>query len=217
MKKICVVLLFMCICTSSFIGCTSTLCLNGENVEGNVEYNYDEVKDVLIRFHVLANSDSEEDQNLKLKVRDKIIEYLYPYLNKSKSLEESRQIILDNKDKVKAIAEKVIKDNKYNYTVRCELSKENFPKKSYGNIVLPQGEYEAFRVLIGKAEGKNWWCVMFPPLCFVDVTKGKVEDDKCKEKLDNQIEESKESKGDSSQEEPVIKFKIFEFFKELFQ
>ena len=130
--------------------------------------NYNDVKDSLIRFHVIANSDTDEDQALKIKVKNKVIEYLYPYLSNSSSIEESRKIIIDNEDKVKQIAQKVIKDNNYSYGVKLELSHENFPEKSYGNIVLPQGNYEAFRIIIGSGQGRNWWCVMFPPLCFVD-------------------------------------------------
>jgi stage II sporulation protein R len=148
--------------------------------------NYDEVKNELIRFHVIANSDTEEDQNLKLKVKNKVIDYLYPYLNASESLEQSRKIIKDNMGEVKKLAEQVIKDNNYKYGVKTELSRENFPEKSYGKITLPQGNYEAFRIIIGSGQGKNWWCVMFPPLCFVDETKAEVEYDKTEERIKSQ-------------------------------
>ena len=84
--------------------------------------NYNDVKDSLIRFHVIANSDTDEDQALKIKVKNKVIEYLYPYLSNSSSIEESRKIIIDNEDKVKQIAQKVIKDNNYSYGVKLELS-----------------------------------------------------------------------------------------------
>lgn len=210
MKKIIVRLLLLFICTSILVGCTSI-----PNLEDGKTYNYEEVKDVLIRFHVIANSDTEEDQNLKLKVRDKVIEYLYPYLEKSSSLEESRNIILSKKDEVKAIASKVIKENGYSYSVKTELSRENFPEKSYGNITLPQGEYEAFRVIIGDGQGKNWWCVMFPPLCFIDVTKGKVQEDESKSQLDKQIEQNKKVEA-NKEDAPEVKFKIVEIFKDIF-
>ncbi|OPJ63403.1 stage II sporulation protein R [Clostridium oryzae] len=137
----------------------------------------------IIRFHVLANSDTIEDQQLKIKVKNKIINYLQPRLEHSRSINESRRILMKNDDRVKAIAEKVIRKNGYSYSVRTELAKENFPVKSYGAITLSQGRYEAYRVLIGKASGQNWWCVMFPPLCFVDVTKGEVEEKKSEREL----------------------------------
>ena len=183
--------------------------------DGQTVYNYEDVKDTLIRFHVIANSDTDEDQSLKLKVRDEVINYLYPYLKDSDSIEKSRSILLENENKVKEIANKVITDNGYNYNVKIELSHENFPEKSYGNITLPQGRYEAFRIIIGSGQGKNWWCVMFPPLCFIDVTKGKVEEDKSKETLDSQILSDKKTE-ETEEDKPVIKFRIVEFFKSIF-
>lgn len=195
----------ICISINVFQGCTSIgkgTCNNVENslfeIDNNYKdksskaqnenmiLNYDEVKNELIRFHVIANSDSEEDQNLKLKVKNKVIDYLYPYLNVSQSLEQSRKIIKDNMGEVKKLAEQIIKDNNYKYGVKIELSRENFPEKSYGKITLPQGNYEAFRIIIGSGQGKNWWCVMFPPLCFVDETKAEVEYDKTEERIKSQ-------------------------------
>lgn len=214
MKNFIKILVLICMCTSTFIGCTSM-----PNSSDEVIYNYEEVKDILIRFHVIANSDSDEDQNLKLKVRDEVIEYLYPMLKESKSLDESRKILLDNEDEVNNIAQDVIKGNGYNYKTKIQLSHENFPEKSYGNIILPQGNYEAFRIIIGSGEGRNWWCVMFPPLCFIDVTKGKVEEDESKKELDREVEKNRDdgSKSEEDDEEKVVvKFKLFEILKDLF-
>lgn len=222
------------ICTSMgvFSGCTSLKDnLNqtqGENKPEEVRVlDYNEVKDSLIRFHVIANSDSDEDQNLKLKVKDKVIDYLYPYLNSSKSLDESRQIIKDRMGEVKKIAEEVVQNNKYDYGVQVQLSRENFPDKSYGNIVLPQGNYEAFRIIIGSGQGKNWWCVMFPPLCFVDESKAEVEYDKTENRIkasqheeeaqgEQETDESKSDNKEDKQNDIQIKFKILEILKEIF-
>jgi len=207
---------------------------NTKNQDENRILNYDEVKDTLIRFHVIANSDKDEDQNLKLKVKNQVIDYLYPYLNASESLEQSRKIIKDRMDEVKKLAEQVIKDNNYKYGVKVELSRENFPEKSYGKITLPQGNYEAFRIIIGSGQGKNWWCVMFPPLCFVDETKAEVEYDKTESRLnskkdssefkidlnsdEDKSEESDKQKNnkEENKDEVQIKFKIVEIFKNLF-
>eukprot|EP00828_Plagiopyla_frontata_P009093 TRINITY_DN14645_c0_g1_i1.p1 TRINITY_DN14645_c0_g1~~TRINITY_DN14645_c0_g1_i1.p1 ORF type:complete len:274 (+),score=28.94 TRINITY_DN14645_c0_g1_i1:230-1051(+) len=172
------------------IGYRSKNCMNVMKV-----LDYDKVKDSLIRFHVIANSDTKEDQALKLKVRDKVIDYLYPYLSKSLSLDESRKIIKNNEDKVQKICEQVIADNNYNYNVKLQLSHENFPDKTYGNLELPQGNYEAFRIIIGKGKGKNWWCVMFPPLCFVDESKAVIEYEKTEEAL-NKLKPEKQKSGD---------------------
>lgn len=136
--------------------------------------NQEDIASKIIRFHVIANSDSKDDQALKLKVRDKVLEYIQPKLNNSKSIQESRIILKDNSEEIINIANKVIKENGYNYSVKSMLSHENFPVKTYGNITLPQGNYEAYRIIIGSGKGQNWWCVMFPPLCFVDITKGEV-------------------------------------------
>lgn len=185
--------------------------------------DYNEVKDSIIRFHVIANSDSEEDQNLKLEVKNKVIDYLYPYLNASNSLEESRKIIEDKMMEVKEIADKVIKNDGYNYEVKVQLSRENFPDKSYGNITLPEGNYEAFRIIIGNGQGKNWWCVMFPPLCFVDESKAEVEYDKTENRIKSSQEESSLSEGrdvdnEKSEKNNIeIKFKILEVLKQIFK
>jgi stage II sporulation protein R len=175
-------------------------------------------KEKLIRFHVIANSDSDEDQKLKLKVRDEIIAYLDPMLDKSKSIEQSEQIINENKDKIVEVSSKVIKDNEYKYDVKVELGYSNFPTKQYSNIVLPAGNYKALKVVIGEGKGKNWWCVMFPPLCFVDIDNGitseKTEDNLKKvlsEKEYNMIAEQ----GKTNIEDIELKFKIIEVIQNI--
>lgn len=125
----------------------------------------------LIRFHVRANSDTEEDQKLKLKVRDKILADMKDILEGADSLEQGRYIIMCKLDDIKYVAESVIQENGYDYPVKVTMGIEEFPVRKYGNKVLPQGNYESLIVTIGNGEGQNWWCVMFPPLCFVDVTQ----------------------------------------------
>lgn len=124
----------------------------------------------LIRLHVLANSDNPEDQQLKLKVRDAIIADLAPQLEHLTEPEAARRVVQDNQNRIVDIAKQVLSENGCNYPVDIQLGLFDFPLKSYGNFVLPAGKYEAVRILIGSAEGKNWWCVLFPPLCFIDVT-----------------------------------------------
>lgn len=124
----------------------------------------------IIRFHVRANSDRKEDQSLKLKVRDRILDLMDDRLKDVGSVEESRRIIQASAKDIKAISREVVEDNGYDYDINVSLKKEIFPIKKYGNLVFPQGEYESLTVEIGGAKGENWWCVMFPPLCFVDIT-----------------------------------------------
>lgn len=134
----------------------------------------EDISEKLIRFHVIANSDSEGDQAVKLKVRDEVLRYISPRLKEAKSIDESREIIKNEDENLIKIAKKTLIENGYDYKLESTLSKEYFPVKTYGNITLPQGKYEAYRIIIGEGQGHNWWCVMFPPLCFVDVSKGQI-------------------------------------------
>lgn len=130
------------------------------------------IADKIIRFHVIANSDSQRDQSLKLKVRDSVLKYMYPKLENAESIEECREILIKEEGAIINLSENIIANYGYNYEVKTELTHEKFPDKTYGNITLPQGQYEAFRIIIGEGSGQNWWCVMFPPLCLVDMAQG---------------------------------------------
>ena len=178
-------------------------------------------KENLIRFHVLANSDSEEDQALKLKVRDKVISYLKPKLEDSESISQSEKIILNEKDKLMDICKETIKQNGYNYDVSINLGYSKFPTKQYSSVVLPAGEYKSLKIIIGKGQGKNWWCVMFPPLCFVDESKAEVEYDKVEEEIEkqekNKTQDLKNSDENSNNNDIKIKFKLVEVIQNLFK
>ncbi|MGL4453929.1 MAG: stage II sporulation protein R [Sarcina sp.] len=174
----------------------------------------EEISEKIIRFHVLANSDLKEDQDLKLKVRDAVIEFVSPSLKNSKGIDESRKILLSLKDEVIELAEKIIKEEGYDYSVDVELAMTNFPVKTYGNVTLPQGEYEAFRVLIGEAQGQNWWCVMFPPLCFIDMTKGQISYEKSEEALSKVLTQEEYSLITEEEDSKIeFRFKLADLFK----
>lgn len=154
------------------IGLACTYFLGDKPKAGEIQK---EIAQKVLRFHVLANSDSEEDQELKLKVKEAIVNYLDIYLNdRELTLEETKSIVEEQKENIIQLAEDVINENGYNYSVTAELTTDYFPVKSYGDVTLPAGEYEAFRIEIGGAEGKNWWCILYPPLCFVDASYGYV-------------------------------------------
>ena len=198
-----------------FNGCQSIAINTKESSLELTELNYDDIKDKLIRFHVIANSDSDEDQNLKLKVRDKVVEALSEKLSNVNSLEEAENVLEENIDYVNEIAKEVIEENNYTYEVTTMLSYENFPDKVYGDCVFPQGNYEAFRVIIGEGKGQNWWCVMFPSLCFVDESKNSVDSSYLKEEIENiepknneTINEDKEKNKESSNVNNGVKFKF---------
>ena len=136
-----------------------------------------DIENSVFRLHVIANSDSTEDQNLKYKVRDSLIEYMNSLCKDAKNKDEAIEIANNHKDNFYKIAKSTIEENGYLYDVTVEIGNFSFPTKNYGDISLPAGYYDALRVKIGNAEGRNWWCVMFPPLCFVNVTSGIVPDE----------------------------------------
>jgi stage II sporulation protein R len=170
----------------------------------------------LIRLHVVAHSDSPEDQEIKSNVRDKVLEYMQVQLNSSRDLEQTKYIINKNLDIISKIAEETVANQGKNYQVKAALGSYPFPTKSYGDVVLPAGNYQALRVVIGKGEGSNWWCVLFPPLCFVDVTHGTIPDSVKKDLKDKLSSEEYLliTSSDSGEDIPVkIKFKIVEVFQ----
>lgn len=178
---------------------------SGQDFNLNNELVYEDIVNEIIRFHVIANSDSDEDQNLKLKVRDKVVEFVSSSLRNCESLDDARNFLISNKSEIESIAKSVVDENGYSYNVTSTLSRENFPDKVYGDVVFPQGEYEAYRILIGEAKGQNWWCVMFPPLCFVDGTKEVVDSKKVINTLENNDDDDK-----GKENKIKFKFKLFE-------
>lgn len=173
------------------------------------------IAEKVIRFHVLANSDSELDQKLKLKVRDKVLEKMEPKLSSCINIEDSKTVIEASKDEIKSVALDVIKAEGYNYDVNVFLSTDLFPMKKYGDIVFPSGFYNALRIEIGNADGRNWWCVMFPPLCYVDGSSEKISNES-KKNLKNILTEEEYNIIVNSEKDsiPKVKFKIIEWWQE---
>ena len=162
-----------------------------------------EISDKVFRVHILANSDSEADQKLKLLVRDALVNAGEEILKDVESKEEAERLIEKNIPKLKSIAENVVFQNGYDYPVDLEITNMYFDTRHYGNITMPGGFYDALRVKIGKAEGKNWWCGMFPSLCIYSVSKT--------ETLEENLSDG-EYKIISSENEYQYRFKIVEIF-----
>lgn len=175
----------------------------------------EDIADSVFRLHVIANSDSEEDQSLKLKVRDELLSHMNTLAKDCTSKEEVVALAREHQEEFKAIAEKVISDNGFSYPVTIQIGESDFPTKTYGDISLPSGTYDALRVQIGEAKGKNWWCVMFPPLCFVDVSTGIVPDDSKKEMQESLNDEEYDLISKTDDSEIHFKFKLIEFFQNL--
>jgi stage II sporulation protein R len=167
----------------------------------------------VFRLHVIANSDSEEDQNLKYIVRDSLIEYMNNLCENCTSKEEVIAISQEHISDFKNIAENTILENGFSYTVNVEIGNFEFPTKTYGDISFPAGYYDALKVEIGESKGQNWWCVMFPPLCFINPTTGVVSDESKEILQENLAQEEYEIISDTESSDITFKFKIIEFFE----
>ncbi len=168
----------------------------------------------IIRFHVIANSDRPEDQQLKLLVKNELVKELSPKLKSISNISEGRAVIEAELPSIQDLAEEMIAAQGYHYPVTVSLGPVYFPMKQYGDYTFPPGNYEALRVQIGEAAGKNWWCVMFPPLCFVDETYSIVDTE-----AENQLKYLlTEEEYDSLKGKPLpvkYKFKLWDSFKKL--
>lgn len=168
-----------------------------------------EIYDNTLRLHVLANSDSTEDQTLKLLVRDALVKETSALAQGCENISEAKKVYTDNLDYLQKVAEDVLRNEGKNDKVTVELSNEYYPERQYGNIRLPSGKYNSLKVNIGESEGQNWWCVLFPPLC--------VEAAEAEEELvatgftPNQIKVL----TDSETPKYVIRFRILEWFEDL--
>lgn len=178
----------------------------------------DKLRDKLIRLHVIANSDEDIDQKVKLKVKDAVLEELTPALDDSKSKGQSLEILKDRMDSIEEIAEDTLKDNGMDNDVSVVLNESFFPTKYYNDFTLPAGDYLALRVVIGSGEGKNWWCVLFPPLCLVDVQREELGLAEGKGNQENQLVDEDEKvdieidkgKGLANEAKPRMKWKALE-------
>ena len=157
MKKICAI-----------VGVLIGILITGLIVNAKKSEMQGELAEQVFRFHVLANSDSEEDQALKMKVKEAIIAYMKQELPESNSVETTKKWARENLVQIEQVAAEIIAEEGYDYSVKAEVTTCDFPDKTYGDITFPAGEYEALRIEIGQAKGQNWWCVLYPNLCFID-------------------------------------------------
>lgn len=187
--------LYIIVCAFSYVEAVST-----------------DISDSVFRLHVIANSNSDDDQNLKYKVRDDLLNYMNNICKDCTSKEEAINIVSEHQEEFKQVALETIKNEGYSYDVKIEIGNFEFPTKHYGDISLPAGFYDALKVEIGEAEGRNWWCVMFPSLCFVDISSGIVPEES-KEELQNVLSDEEYAIiSDNSNPSIQFKFKLLEFF-----
>lgn len=177
-----------------------------------VEAVSSDISDSVFRLHVIANSDSDEDQSLKYKVRDSLLNYMNNICANCSSKEEAINTVSVHQDEFKQVALETIKNEGYSYNINIEIGNFEFPTKHYGDISLPAGFYDALKIEIGEAKGRNWWCVMFPSLCFIDVSSGIVPEES-KEELQKTLSEEEYSIiSDTSNYGIKFKFKLLEIF-----
>lgn len=171
---------------------------------------YDNLQENVLRMHILANSDSPQDQELKLKVRDALLENSVEIFGDCDNIEDAESQVYEKLDLIQEIAENVIAENGYDYQVTAELTNMQFDDRTYDNIVMPSGYYDAIRITIGEAEGHNWWCVMYPAMCVSAVSEENqsVAEDYFNDSTMDMLE---------SHDSYELKFKCVEWLEDLFK
>lgn len=178
--------------------------------EQNLQTLQPGIADKIMRFHIMANSDEVQDQNLKLQVRDAVGEYLKTYLEDAENKEESMKIIENHMDGILQTASGVITEKGYDYEVRGNVVKTYFPRKTYGQYAFPEGEYDALEITIGKGQGHNWWCVIYPQMCFANSVYEI--DENAQERL-KEVLSAKEYQAVFDSGNYEIRWKFLEYFK----
>ncbi|WP_408008642.1 stage II sporulation protein R [Pseudalkalibacillus sp. A8] len=168
------------------------------------------IPDESIRLRILANSDSQADQELKRSIRDKVNEEITQWVFGIESIDEARTIIKRELPSINKIVQQSLSNKGLNETFSVTFGKVPFPTKLYGDLVYPAGEYEAVLISIGEATGANWWCVLFPPLCFLDFDNGDAV------QTDEEAQEAPAPSAATTEKEPEVKFFVFEIVKNLF-
>ena len=153
---------------SVLAGILISLVVTGIVVNAKQSKMQEDLAKEVFRFHVLANSDSDEDQALKMQVKEAVIAYMQEEIPESDSVETTKEWARSHLDAIVDLAKAVIREEGYDYPVMAEVTTCDFPDKTYGDITFPSGRYEALRIEIGEANGQNWWCVLYPNLCFID-------------------------------------------------
>ena len=197
------------------IGVMFSLIFGAHWTKGYSEMIQNGISAKVVRFHVLANSDTEKDQTLKLVVRDRVLQEYGALLQNCENKEETLQALKQAQQEICETAMAVIMEAGYDYPVRVSLVREEFPFKKYDDLIFPAGIYDALRIEIGRAEGQNWWCVLYPQMCFVDAAWGYATEES-HQRLKNSLTEEEFLVVSAMEQEratPKIKLKILEFWQ----
>ncbi|TYS69636.1 stage II sporulation protein R [Sutcliffiella horikoshii] len=174
-----------------FVGAYLSLLGEQATAGANVKNGAMVIPDEAIRLRILANSDSEQDQELKRKIRDRVNEEITVWVEGLTSMENAREVITGNMDQIEKIVEEVMAEEGMVQTYNVDFGRVDFPTKMYGKFIYPAGDYEAILITLGEGTGANWWCVLFPPLCFLDFSNGEAtaspfEEEEAEEKTDEE-------------------------------
>ena len=198
-------LIFLLITIFIFISARSY----SKNMFKNISNNF-------LRLHVVANSDSTEDQILKYNIRDAVIDFMKPYFSNINTKKDALEILNSQKNNITNLAKKIATDNGYTYPVTVFIGNFYFPTKEYSEIILPEGYYDALKIELGDAKGQNWWCVMFPSLCIIDSNNLNFSESSEQLLQENLSEEELSIISNSNATPDIkIKFKLIELFENL--
>lgn len=170
----------------------------------------DKLSPSLLRFHILANSDSGRDQEVKLKVRSLLLDYMQKQLDGDADKEETVEYLQNHQREVEQLADRYLEENGFDYQAKLELTNCYFPTRVYDGLVFPCGNYDAARITLGKGDGHNWWCVLYPRLCFVDAACSEIPEES-ERKLAAELKESDYLALRDNRPKIEIRFLIFPF------
>lgn len=176
----------------------------------------------VLRLHIVADSDEQVDQSVKLRIKEAVLQELEPVLAEASSKEEVMEAVNDNLEELVLLADKILEEGGFEYRATAGIEQCEFPVKVYGDLTLPAGVYDSLQIRLGRAKGKNWWCMIYPKLCFVDVTYGSLPEQSKKELREVLTEDEyklvmsdKSYAINNKKVKKKVKFKLLEWVKSI--
>jgi len=200
------------------------LVMSWESMKSDAAVASGAIPEESIRLRILANSDSPADQAVKRHVRDAVVADMERYADQSHTIEEARRTIASRLPAIEELVRQELAKRGFNYAVKAKLGTVPFPTKMYGGTVYPAGDYEALRITLGAGAGQNWWCVLFPPLCFVDAVSGEAIDVQTAAAStvaaqqagdDGQAQSAAQAEQPNAVDKPEVKFFLWELLQKI--
>ncbi|AZB40917.1 stage II sporulation protein R [Bacillus sp. FJAT-42376] len=220
MKKQTLAIIYLLIITAGALLNTYSQPLGAQQASAEEQNGPKVIPEEAIRLRILANSDAPEDQAVKLKIRDQVNKQITQWVKDIDSIEKARALIRSELGEINKIAKETMKKEGMNQSIKVEYGTSvRFPTKLYGDFIYPAGDYEAILITLGNGEGANWWCVLFPPLCFLDFSTGQAveaQNKEVKQEVKAVEKSEKVASGQNKKEEVEVKFFLAEWFSGLF-